>query len=996
MVMAAEAMEQMNAFYRVFFNYENKVPNIELRIFRKRDEYLKYGSNPPEWSGGLHTGNAVETFVGNGGFQTMIGTLFHEAGHQFVGLATNAYSTIWLNEGMATYFEGTRILNNGTVQCNMPANHYLFALTKRMEKGWMADKDDGIDPNVPEQVPQKAPDLETIIACQYRWGPAWYAPVWGVTFFFFNYQDPVDGRFVYREAFRTYIDVAAGRVGKSAIEKLEEVVLANPAKSTPGVDFSEVAEPLPLPKTMAELKEIWKRWLIRLRNEQSGKAKVERPFHQWAKYAVTRGDKDQALEHFEKGLVEQPENVDLLVDFADFLADALKNTDRASKLALRAARLLEQADEVDEAEVKKVDKRLAKWDPKWRALNRIHEELWAAARGLTQRYLDEDLPLMAMHVSWRFGTELGAKDILPLFEEAVRRSGKTLWLWELAYNEKNLDGWMASGDDVFRPDGAELASQLETYASDNFNYQFLTLDKITSGDFSMEAEIYAEAGQVQFAGLLFGKKGVQNCQAVILHPAGSGGEVSQAAFVDLTTFYDAGFYDVWRHNGVGGDFPDWHTLRVDISGRLVDVWYDGNLVMTHEFANLDLLRGQFGLITGVGEARFRNVRYLARPAADPGARIERKVRMEKLRNESMREGTGGSLGGSWLGQVPPWPDQVNWVQEPRAGWEDLGTSPAVLIFWSCQQNEIVPVHEWASHLAETRADVGLKVVSIVSAEDQQGIEAYLEEHPFPGSVGVDRFRRKGYGAVFELFGIGRQFQLPRVLLLDVDHTVIWEGDPGFRRGTPWAPGTETYLDTPLAELIDRRNLRAFQAWVRSWTEKGEPGLLQGRMEEAVKLLLDSVKYDPGLDARVEEAQKRLRRLNTAFDSMETTALSLSRFEAEPALRTLIDWGKLFEKPADAKTLKSLNSSLKGPHGSAWNKTLSQIERFMKSLKPGNELTGSTALLDRLAPYKGLFPRLLRDELGQALKEEDPDRVMEVLSAAHEIPARWLVRDYFKW
>jgi Fe-S-cluster-containing dehydrogenase component len=51
------------------------------------------------------------------------------------------------------------------------------------------------------------------------------------------------------------------------------VVLANPAKPTPGVDFSEVAEPLPLPKTMAELKEIWKSWLIQLRDEQSGKAK---------------------------------------------------------------------------------------------------------------------------------------------------------------------------------------------------------------------------------------------------------------------------------------------------------------------------------------------------------------------------------------------------------------------------------------------------------------------------------------------------------------------------------------------------------------------------------------------------------------------------------------------------------------------------------------------------------------------------------------------------
>ena len=428
---------------------------------------------------------------------------------------------------------------------------------------------------------------------------------------------------------------------------------------------------------------------------------------------------------------------------------------------------------------------------------------------------------------------------------------------------------------------------------------------------------------------------------------------------------------------------------------MVDVWFDGQLVMTHEFPNLDQLRGQFGLITGVGAARYRNVRYLARPAADPGARIERKVRMEKLRNESMKEGSGGSLGGSWLGQVPPWPDRVNWVQEPQAGWNELGPSPAVMILWSQQQNDLVPVHEWASHLAETHADVGLKVVSIVSGEDSKDIATYLETHPFPGTVGVDRYLRKGYGEAFELYGVGRQFQLPRVLLLDVDHAVVWEGDPGFRRGTPWAEGTETYLDTPLAELIARRNLKNFRAWVTAWTE-GESELRLGRMGEVVKLLRESVKYDSTLDARVEDAQRRLRRLNAAFESMETTALSLSRHEAEPALDTLIDWAQLFEKPADARTIKALSSTLKGPHGSAWNKTLSQIERFSKNLKPGNELSGSTSLLERLEPYKGLFPQILRDELAAALKEEDTDRVMEVLTTAEEIPARWLVRDYFKW
>ena len=138
LVRSAEAMEQMNAFYRVFFQYGTEedgknVPRIALNIFKTRDEYLELGIGPPvEWSGGHFTGNAVETYIGEGGFEQATGTLFHEAAHQFVSLATNAAG--WLNEGLASFFEGCRILANGTVLMNMPANHRLFPLVDRMER----------------------------------------------------------------------------------------------------------------------------------------------------------------------------------------------------------------------------------------------------------------------------------------------------------------------------------------------------------------------------------------------------------------------------------------------------------------------------------------------------------------------------------------------------------------------------------------------------------------------------------------------------------------------------------------------------------------------------------------------------------------------------------------------------------------------------------------------------------------------------------------------
>ena len=119
LVRTAEAMEQMNTFYREFFRYGSEddsrsVPRIQVRIFKNRDEYLTLGQSPAEWSGGQFTGDAVETYI-DSGFEAMVGTLFHEAAHQFVSLATNAVG--WLNEGLASFFEGCVILASLQVIC---------------------------------------------------------------------------------------------------------------------------------------------------------------------------------------------------------------------------------------------------------------------------------------------------------------------------------------------------------------------------------------------------------------------------------------------------------------------------------------------------------------------------------------------------------------------------------------------------------------------------------------------------------------------------------------------------------------------------------------------------------------------------------------------------------------------------------------------------------------------------------------------------------------
>ncbi|MEW6742710.1 MAG: family 16 glycoside hydrolase [Planctomycetota bacterium] len=966
---------------------------IHLNIFRNRDEYLREGMGPPvEWSAGHFTGSAVETYIGEGGFEGMVQTLFHEAAHQFVGLATNAVG--WLNEGLASFFEGCRLLPNGTVLMNMPANHRLFPLAERMERGWMAQSREGIDPANPDTTPDKAPTFRIIIENDYEWAPPWYAPTWGVVYFLYNYQDPLDGRFIYRDAFREFIDKSGGRMGEGAVENFEQVVLANPQRPTKGVDVTSTT--VKLPRTMAELDAVWKDWILALRDEQAGRVEAPRPYLDWARHALTRGDLDDALEHFEKGIAESPRDVELLVEFARFLSSKRKNDDRAAKLVRQALRVLESESKVDAKRIDELDKLLAKFDPKHRSLLRLHEELRATACNLCQRYLTADLALMAMDVSWYLGTELGLTDVFRYFEEAVRRSGKSLWTWQLAYNEHDLRGWLASELDVFVPDGPTLRSRFGAYEEKKFDYRFLIMDKVTSGDFSFEAEVLARQDANAFCGLVFGKKHQDTFHCLIFFPGRTGegdeGERARSGYVDLTTFYGLESFKTWRHNPVTST-QDWHKLRVDLVARTADVWFDDELVVSHEFPSLDVMRGSFGLITGPGEACFRNVHYVARPPLDRGAQIEREVRLE--RTKSAPGNTPTAARESYLGEVAPWLAAAQWVREPRTSWQEAGPVPTLLLFWSIAQNELIPLHGWLEDLAARTRDIDLQFVSIAAPDDASSIESYLQAHPFPGSVGVDVRKHRGYGELFETYSIQR-FNTPRLLLLDIDQRVVWEGDPGITFNEPWQPGMETYLDVPLDELVAKRSLRELCKWRHAWQEVGRTALKEGDLAKVAALLKKAASFDKTLVPEAREACDALESLENTLGSLEVVARTLERSEREPAMKTLIDWAKLLEKEIDAKTRKTLQQLLRHPRTKAWDETATQAGLTLKRLHPGKERDELEKLLKKLDAQEDPFSAALRTQLTAALEANDLGQARRLLEGVDLQPGSWLARELFRW
>jgi hypothetical protein len=1000
LVRSAEAMEQMNRFYRVFFQYGTEedgksVPRIDLNIFKKRDEYLKLGLGPPvEWSGGHFTGGAVETYVEGQGFDGMTGTLFHEAAHQFVSLATRAAG--WLNEGLASFFEGCRILPNGTVLMNMPANHRLFPLAEDMERGWMSGPTDGIDPSDPSKSePDKAPTFRIVVENNYAWGPPWYSPTWGVVFFLYNYQDPVDGRFVYRRAFREYVNASGGLQGDTAISKFEEVVLGNPLPPIKGFE-REGAPDVAQPKSIDALDAIWKQWTLELRDEQIGRIERQRPYLRWARAALLAKDDVAAQEHFEKGAVAAPDDIELALEFAEFLAER-KNTDRATKLALAALRTLEARTPVDAKAIERVDRMLSRWDPKRATIERAQRDVLAAAEALIGRYEQAARPMMVMDLAWRLGRDLEEPRLFGAYERALRASGRSLTLWELAYNEKNLEGWDTGGNDSFKAAGTFLDSGFRDYAPEQFDYQMLALQRVTAGDYSLEVDVLAQRGECNFTGLVFGRKDANNFHAFVLFPGTPRPKDSKAAdnaWIDLASFYGGGSTKTWRHVPVAADTVSdgqsatarWRKLRIDVAGAKVDCWVDGELVATHEFAAREVLSGAMGLLQGRGRARFKDVRFLSRDPRDPAGRLERELRMEKLRSSGDE-----AVGGSYVGLVPRFPQVTRWAQAPRASWDEAGLAPQLLVLWSIEQNELIPLHDWLRDLDARYGKLGLRIVSIASPNDDGKLDAYLKSHPFPGSVGVDRREGTGLGLTQKRFFIER-FNLPRLLLLDIDGKVAWEGDPGFKIGDVWATGGESYLDAPLAELVKTRKLDVLREWLDGWISSGAAELAAGDLAKAWPRLVVARELDGRIVPQVVDVQRKLAVLEAVFADLPKEGARLEKEGRAAALRDLVAWAKLTGVEPDKALATKLKPYLEGSQAAQWDRVAKVLETFAPRLAKDPSL--GAELATKLEAIKSVFAAELAADVRAA--SSDPSQLAALLAAAPGRPARWLARERFGW
>ncbi|MGB0954044.1 MAG: tetratricopeptide repeat protein [Planctomycetota bacterium] len=836
---AGIAMDQMNLAYRRFFQYKEdggSIPKIDVHVFKNRDEYLTMGQGPPvEWSAGHFTGNAVETYIGGtegtDGIREMYSTLFHEAAHQFVSLTGKGGVPGWLNEAYASFFEGTTILSNGSVRWNRVNNGRLFALAPRLEEGWMSDHTDGIrDANGEWGRPTKAPSLRILIENEYQWGPPWYAPTWGVVYFLYNYRDPETGRAVLRAPLHEYYLSGAASVGLSRrVEHFEEMVLAGDAVPA---------------KTVDELNEIWAEWLLTLRDRQIGQGDPEDDLLQYVDKALDRGDSELALELLEEALLYAPDNPETQWEMAKVLEE-VGELDRASSMYRSFAAEMELRGTSDDPRYEQARKLMEELDPLFQKHKKLKLRLGHDGLDLAKSYRNRQMPRMAMEIARRMSASWSMPEALAFYTEVAMESGISLARWRIAYNELTLDGWQpnkayqAYGKmvDVFVVDDPAIETP-----PGSFQTQELAADVSFDADFSIESEMRF-GKEPSFMGLCFGRKDGRNTHAVGLYPKGA---------LDVAT--KAGGNWTTRDHQQVNISPGWHKLRIDVvtqvgPSAVVDIYFDDLWLRSIEMPR-DSVRGGFGLITGTGDGHFRNIRILERDPHDPAARIERELGLkQRLEDPSSRSP------GVFQGVEPPNYSEMGgyWLQNGPLDLVDRYGHPTVVAFWTPHQDDLIPTSEYYDWLVDEWKDFDLQVVTVVTnSHSGHQIREWLTEHPME-KVHVlydEKFK------IYPAYNVGQGgWEIPRILLIDVDGTVAWEGDPNLSldQGWTYAEQVQTPLDHAIESLITKRALRELNELAKNF-DKAMICFEDGRLRAALKLLNPLAELDADFDIRVQDAR----------------------------------------------------------------------------------------------------------------------------------------------
>jgi tetratricopeptide (TPR) repeat protein len=598
---AAAAVERVNVFYREIWGVvpdprpekanpklrEMSIPFLDVNIFKTRDEYIhRAGEGKSDWSGGHYNGSAVETYDqgeggGKNGIPSTMGVLFHECSHQFMDICVGDVPS-FVNEGVASLFEGIELMPNGDVKRDLPVPHYLQPLAAALRDGSAKPMREifNANANEPEQY-------------KYRWG----------VFYFVRMFVAPDGSYPFRDRLVDYIyDFKKGDIGDKAAH-FEEFFLKPAA--------------LPACQTFAEWEKVWTKWILELDEEQRAGDKRLADFRAKAQAALAN-DPAKALSFADRALDIDPEDGPSLAVVAR-ACDVMQMRDRALATWRRVLDGLEEENPL-RPEAKK---RIAELDPVLGDAEEARKALAGGMAALARDYDEEGLPLAALRCSRQvLGVDPFEASARAMVTRLERDTGFSVQRWQRLCNGYDLRGWWGTDSKFFAPieggvtSGAAPAPGEKPQAPGSLVYQALLCTRQVLGDWSYEARIQTDADW-RLVGLIFGAKDSTHYEAIALRKGQDG-----------ITRIDHGAYvaEAWSFPHTDGalKYPDADPtkgvmLRIEVRGRLVSVSLDGKPVQPFVGKQnvgavkypLAALRGDIGLLTSGGVTKFTDVRLLA-------------------------------------------------------------------------------------------------------------------------------------------------------------------------------------------------------------------------------------------------------------------------------------------------------------------------------------------------------------------------------------------------
>ncbi len=210
-------MDDLHSFYvQIYFDGNAKKAAAAkplIRVWPNRKQMLEKwsggGAGPDAWwSPGENQVTAYDTRTEPGStLDRMMVDLFHEASHQFMTLlSSGGYTPAWLNEGTASFFEGTVAMADGKVLWPGAAHGRLTNLLTELQNG---------KPTAHETIAYEGAG---------SYGPEFYAFGWGLIYFLQQYEDPTSLKYVYRPLYAEYRTKIIKRGGDS-LKTFEEVFL---------------------------------------------------------------------------------------------------------------------------------------------------------------------------------------------------------------------------------------------------------------------------------------------------------------------------------------------------------------------------------------------------------------------------------------------------------------------------------------------------------------------------------------------------------------------------------------------------------------------------------------------------------------------------------------------------------------------------------------------------------------------------------------------------